>query len=83
MFQDRNELNGPVSSFSGGASLSLTGALYFPSTSVTYSGGTNAAGTYTIIVAQTATFSGGSAMNSDYSSLPGGSPIKGSAVLSE
>jgi hypothetical protein len=83
IFQDRNVLNGPVSSFSGGASLSLTGALYFPTTSVTYSGGTNAAGTYTIIVAQTATFSGGSAMNSDYSSLPGGSPIKGSAVLSE
>jgi hypothetical protein len=80
-FQDRGVVAGTGSSFSGGALLNLTGALYFPTTAVSYSGGVSAP--YTIIVAKTLTFSGGVTINNDYSSLPGGSPVKGSAALSE
>jgi hypothetical protein len=80
-YQDKNASPSAGSDFSGGASVALTGALYFPTTSVSYSGGTGAA--YTLIVSSTISFSGGSALNSDYSSLPGGSPIKGGATLSE
>lgn len=82
-FQDRSAVSGAASAFSGGASLILNGTLYFPTTAISYSGGTNSAGTYSIIVAKTVTFSGGCKMNNDYSSLPGGSPIKGGALLSE
>ncbi|MGA7234203.1 MAG: hypothetical protein WBY44_00890, partial [Bryobacteraceae bacterium] len=57
------------------------GALYFPTSALSYSGG--AASDYTIIVAKTVSFSGGTTLNSDYSSLPGGSPVKGNAVMSE
>jgi len=81
-FQDPAAGAAAGSSFSGGSSSQLTGTLYFPTTSVSYSGGSSAA--YTIIVANTVSFSGGSTLNSDYSSLAGGSPIKGGgATLSE
>jgi hypothetical protein len=80
-FQDRAVASGTGSSFSGGSSSTLAGALYFPTTSVSYSGGSSAA--YTIVVANTVSFSGGSTLNNDYSSLPGGSPIRGSTTLSE
>jgi hypothetical protein len=80
-FQDRSvPSSAPASTFSGGANLALTGALYFSTTALDYSNGSNAA--YTIIVADTLNFTGGAAVNSDYSSLADGSPIKG-AVLSE
>lgn len=82
-FQDRSTNSNATSSFSGGANLSLTGALYFPTTAISYSGGTDAGGSYSIIVAKTATFTGGCKMNNDYSSLPGGSPVRGDAVISE
>jgi len=80
-FQDRGLASGAASSFSGGASLNLTGALYFPTTSISYSGGVGAA--YTILVVKTLSFSGGVTVNNDYSSLAAGSPVKGSAALSE
>jgi hypothetical protein len=83
MFQDRSIQSAAVNSFQGGTSVSLNGALYLPNTPISYSNGTNVAGTYSIIVAKTASFTGGCKMNDDYSSLPGGSPVKGSAVLSE
>jgi hypothetical protein len=44
-------------------------------------GGSSSA--YTIIVADTVNFSGGATLNNNYSSLPGGSPVKGGAILSE
>ena len=59
----------------------FTGALYFPTSTLTYSGGTDT--DYTIIVAKTAIFSGGTTLNNDYSSLPNGTPVKGNASLSE
>jgi Putative Flp pilus-assembly TadE/G-like len=82
-FQDRGIVSPLVNSLFGGSTFSLVGSLYFPTTPISYSGGTNVSGTYSIIVAKTATFSGGCKMNNDYSSLPGGNPIKGNALISE
>jgi len=71
-----------ASSFTAGSASYFQGSLYFPTTSVTYSGGASAQ--YTILVAADISISGGATLNSDYSSLQGGSPIKGSgAVLVE
>lgn len=80
MFQDRTVAGGVGALLGGGAHLSLTGALYFPTTSLSYSNGVSAP--YTILVAKTISFAGGVKINSDYTSLPGGSPAK-SAALSE
>lgn len=76
-FQDRSVAKGTAnsaSSFAGGTSLTLTGALYFPTTALQYSNGASAA--YTIIVADTLFFTGGATMNNNYASLSSGSPIK-------
>ena len=73
-YQDRADTNGAT--LSGGSNANLTGVLYFPSASVTYSGGSGGSSPYTVIVADTATFSGASSLNSDFSSLSDGSPIK-------
>ena len=81
MFQDRSVAGGAASAFSGGASLKMTGALYFPTTALQYYNGASAP--YTIVVAKTISFAGGVKINNDYSSLPGGSPVKGGAALSE
>ena len=73
-FQDRSVPKGSAaSSFAGGTSLNLTGALYFPTTQLNYSNGASAA--YTILVADTLTFTGGATMNNNYTSLANGSPI--------
>jgi hypothetical protein len=80
-FQDRNLTSGAASSLSGGATSRFNGALYFPKTAVSYSGGTGTE--YTIIVAKTLSFSGGTTLNNNYASLPSGPPVKGSAALSE
>jgi hypothetical protein len=80
-FQDRSIVSGQQNTFSGGASSVLNGTLYFPTTALSYSGGTGTS--YTIIVSRTLSFSGGSTLNSDYSTLPGGSPVKGNASLAE
>jgi len=58
-----------------------TGALYFPAANLYY-GGTSSAAAYSIVVADTLTFQGTPVFNDNYSSLPGGSPIKG-VVLGE
>ena len=81
LYQDPTVVSASRNSFAGGASLNLTGTLYFPTTGLTFSNGANAA--YTIIVADNVNFTGGVTLNNNYSSLPGGSPIKGSAALSE
>jgi hypothetical protein len=80
-FQDRTISSPAASSFSGGASAILNGTLYFPTSTLTYSGGTGTA--YTILISKKIGFSGGATLNNDYSSLSGGSPIKGSVALSE
>jgi hypothetical protein len=81
MFQDRSISGGAASTVSGGSGSILDGALYFPGTALSYSGGTSSA--YTLLVAKTVTFSGGTTVNNDYSSLPAGSPVKGGAALGE
>jgi hypothetical protein len=79
--QDRSIVGGAGSTITGGVGSYFTGALYFPTTSVSYSGG--AATEYTILVANRLAITGGATLNSDYTSLPTGSPVKGNAVLSE
>ena len=81
-FQDPAVSGGAASSFAGGTSATLTGTLYFPTTALSFSNGASAA--YTIIVADSVSFTGGVTLNNNYASLPGGaSPIKGGQALSE
>jgi hypothetical protein len=80
-FQDRSVGSGVGSTITGGTSSYFAGALYFPTTTLSYSGGT--AADYTILVAARLTFTRGSVLNNDYSSLADGPPVKASAVLSE
>jgi hypothetical protein len=72
-----------INSFANGTSSILNGALYFPTTSLTYSGGSLSQ--YTILVAYSISVSGSATLNSNFSSLPNGSPVKstGVAVLGE
>ncbi len=79
-FQDRSVTDGAGSVISGGVNANFTGALYFPTTNLTYNGGGGNA--YSIIVADTVTVNGSVTMNADYSSLQGGSPIQ-TATLAE
>jgi len=64
-----------TSVFAGSASSYFQGSLYFPTTALNYSGGTSAQ--YTIIDSDSLSLSGSATINSDYSSLEGGSPVKG------
>jgi hypothetical protein len=83
-FQDRSISNSSQNTVSGGSATIFQGALYFPSTPLVYSGGSSAThAAYTIIVADTINFSGSSYINNNYSSLSGGSPVKGAAILAE
>ena len=54
----------------------LTGVLYSKLTPIEYKGGSVSSGPYTIIVTSGVKFTGGATLNSDYSSLANGSPIK-------
>ncbi len=78
-FQDRNLPSAQWSktnTITGGSSSTFEGALYFPNTPLSYSGGGSTNAPYTIVVARTLTISGGCTFNRDYSSLPDGSPVK-------
>ena len=83
LFQDRSIVSAAMNQFVGGVSMNLSGSLYFPTTPVTFSNGSSSSSPYSIIVAKTVVFTGGTKLNNDYSSLPGGSPIKGNALISE
>jgi hypothetical protein len=80
-YQDPSITSPAASSLSGGTDTIFNGALYFPTSAVNYSGG--AASAYTILVSKTVSITGGTTLNSNYSSLPNGSPVKGYAALSE
>ena len=82
-FQDRTIVSAAMNQFVGGINMSLSGTLYFPTTPVTFSNGSSSSSPYSIIVAKTVAFTGGTKLNNDYSSLPGGNPIKGNGLLSE
>jgi hypothetical protein len=79
-FQDSNDTSSATIAGAGGSK--IEGALYFPQAQLTTNGGGSAA--YTIVVAKTIVFKGGndSTFRNNFSSLPGGSPIK-TAVLAE
>ena len=81
LYQDPTVVSAARNTFAGGTNANLTGTLYFPTTGLDFSNGANAA--YTIIVADNVNFTGGATLNNNYSSLPGGSPIKGNSALSE
>jgi len=74
-FQDRAITSKQTNTISGGSTLSLEGALYFPTTPLNFAGNSGGNAAYTIIVASTLTFTGASRLNADYSSLQNGDPI--------
>ncbi len=81
-FQDRSiPSTAAGSTISGNSSSTFDGALYFPTTSLTFNGNSSANG-YSIVVADELVVSGNSSVGSNYSSLPNGSPIK-STILAE
>jgi Flp pilus assembly protein TadG len=76
--------NSSPNSFGSNTSLAVNGALYFPTTPLSYSASTPLGGAqYTIVVADMITITGNGTLKSDYSSLSGGSPVKGDGVLDE
>lgn len=79
-FQDRSiPTSARGSNITGSSSSTFNGAIYFSTTSVSFSGSSGSGG-YTIIVADTVSVSGTSVLSDNYSSLPGGSPIKATAL---
>lgn len=81
-FQDRSiPASGAGSTIAGNSGTTIDGALYFPTTTLTYSGNSSSNG-YSIIVADKLLANGNSQLGSNYTSLANGSPIK-APVLSE
>jgi Flp pilus assembly protein TadG len=73
LYQDPGDTNGIT--LNGNSTAVLTGALYCPTASITMNGN-NSTSPYTIVVAYSVTMNGNNSLGDDYSSLPGGSPIK-------
>ena len=66
IFQDRNAPASGTDSFTGGSTQNITGAIYFPTQSVTFNGGTTTGGAIcTQIVASIITFNGNAAFNNN------------------
>jgi hypothetical protein len=81
-FQDRSiPSSGAGSTLSGNSSSTFDGAIYFPTTTLSFHGNSSANG-YSIVVANMLTLSGNASLGSNYSSLANGSPIK-STILAE
>jgi hypothetical protein len=81
-FQDRSIAGGSASStINGNSGSTIDGALYFPTTTLTYNGNSSTNG-YSIVVANEWIVNGNSTLGNNYTSLANGSPIKG-LVLSE
>jgi len=81
-FQDRSIPSGGAgSTVSGNLSSTFDGALYFPTTTLTYSGNSSLNG-YNIVVADKIALSGNSTIGNNYSALANGSPIRGT-ILAE
>ncbi len=75
-FQDRAVTGHPVESFGGGSSSKLEGAIYEPASNITFFGNASMTAAYTILIANQISMVGTSYVRNDYSSLPGGTPIK-------
>lgn len=81
-FQDRAIPSSAAgSTVSGNSTSTFDGALYFPTTTLTYSGNSSLNG-YNIVIANKVALSGNSVIGTNYSSLAGGSPIRGT-ILAE
>jgi hypothetical protein len=81
-FQDRSiPSTDAASTITGNSSSTFDGALYFPTTALSFNGNSSANG-YSIVVANQLTLSGDASIGTNYSSLTGGSPIKGT-ILAE
>ena len=81
-FQDRTIPGSAAGSIiNGNSGSTIDGALYFPTTTLTYNGNSSTSG-YSIIVADKWIANGNSNLKNNYTSLANGSPIKG-LVLSE
>ncbi|HTW88927.1 MAG TPA: pilus assembly protein TadG-related protein [Candidatus Binataceae bacterium] len=81
-FQDRTIPTGSAgSSIIGNSQSTFDGALYFPTTTLTYNGNSSSSG-YTILIADKLSITGNSTMviGDNYSSLTNGSPIKSTTL---
>ena len=79
-FQDRSIPKGAAAStITGNSNSTFDGALYFPTTQVTYVGNSSLNG-YSIVVADKVLINGNSTVGNNYSSLTNGSPIKGTTL---
>ena len=83
LFFDRTGTSNDKEAISGGSGANFTGAIYFPHSEVDYTGGSAAAGDWTIIVADKVVFSGGSSLGKDFSNYANGSPIKQGGLFLE
>jgi hypothetical protein len=74
-FEDRSA---PASSdsYGGGSSAVYQGTIYAKNAAITMYGNSGVSAQYTILIADTISMVGTSGFNDNYSSLPGGSPIK-------
>ena len=79
-YQDRSIPSSAAGSTIGGNSTStFDGAVYFPTTQVTFNGNSSVNG-YSIVVADRMVLSGNSSLGNNYSSLANGSPLKGTTL---
>jgi Flp pilus assembly protein TadG len=81
-FQDRSIPGSAAgSTITGNSSSTFDGAIYFATTALSFGGNSSTSG-YSIVVANQLTVSGNASIGNNYSSLTGGSPIKGT-ILAE
>jgi hypothetical protein len=81
-FQDRSiPSTDAASTITGNSSSTFDGAIYFATTTLSFNGNSSVNG-YSIVVANQLTLIGNASLGSNYSSLTGGSPIKGT-ILAE
>jgi len=78
-FQDRAITNGVNSVINGSSTAVFSGALYFPTTQLTYSG--TSGSSYTLIVADQVKIAGTTTVGSNYSCLSNGSLIKNASLV--
>ena len=79
-FQDRSITNGHGSSINGSATSTFSGAIYFPTTPLSYAGSTGA-NMFTLLVADTLSFLGNSSVGNNFSCLTNGSLIRDAALV--
>ena len=80
-FQDRTITSGNNATFAGGATMKLTGSLYFPTTAVSFSDGSSTAAFNTAIIAYQVWFTGGVNIQYDSTGLKTGLFSKAVALV--